>query len=122
MPATKKRQQASSDPLSQFRDGVDGLAQHLRSRRAMGWDPGSFEQIAHEIDRLHGQAVRLDPRWAGMLAQLHSQMSAARVAQHMPDAASTAQLISVVENLLLHLPTTAQPAAIPSSKASGMPS
>ncbi|MGO4552381.1 EAL domain-containing protein [Lysobacter sp. 2RAF19] len=108
MPATKKRQQASSDPLSQLRDGVDGLAQHLRSRRAMGWDPGSFEQIAHEIDRLHGQAVRLDPRWAGMLAQLHSQMSAARVAQHMPDAASTAQLISVAENLMLQLPSAAQ--------------
>ena len=109
MPATKpKRQQASTDPLSQIRGGVDGLAQHLRNRRAQGWDAGSFEQIAHEIDRLHAQAGKLDPKWAGMLMQLHGQISAARVAQHMPDAASTAQLISVAEHLLLQLPSAAK--------------
>ena len=64
----------------------------------------------------------LDPRWAGMLAQLHGQMSSARVAQHMPDAASTAQLISVAENLLLQVPSAAKVAeAEPASRAEAPP-
>jgi EAL domain-containing protein (putative c-di-GMP-specific phosphodiesterase class I)/PleD family two-component response regulator len=110
MPATKtKRLAASNDPFAQFRGGVDGLAQQLRNRRAQGWDPSSFEQIAHEIERLQGMASQHDPRWVSLMAQLHGPISAARVAQRMPDAGATAQLISTVEHLLLQLPTAAKP-------------
>ena len=105
MPATKtKRQAAASDPLSQFRSGIDGLAQQLRLRRAQGWDAGTFEQIAHEVERLHGCAEKLDPQWASLLAQLRGPMSAARVSQRMPDPAATATLIANIEHLLLQLP------------------
>jgi EAL domain-containing protein (putative c-di-GMP-specific phosphodiesterase class I)/DNA-binding response OmpR family regulator len=110
MPATKtKRQTASKDPFAQFRGGVDGLAQQLRNRRAQGWESQTFEQIAHEIERLQGLASQLDQRWASLLAQLHGPMSAARVAQRMPDAGATAQLISTAEHLLLQLPSAGKP-------------
>jgi len=33
MPATKTRKTTSTDPMSQFRSGIDSLAQHLRNRR-----------------------------------------------------------------------------------------
>jgi EAL domain-containing protein (putative c-di-GMP-specific phosphodiesterase class I)/CheY-like chemotaxis protein len=109
MPATKtKRQSTSSDPLSQFRSGIDGLARNLRSRRGQGWDEANFEQIAHEIERLHGLAGQLDPQWASTLAQLRGPMSAARVSQRLPDAAATATLIATAEHLLLQLPPSAQ--------------
>jgi EAL domain-containing protein (putative c-di-GMP-specific phosphodiesterase class I)/PleD family two-component response regulator len=106
MPATRKRQPASNDPLSILRGGVDLLAQQLRNRRAQGWDAGSFEQVVHEIERLHSLAARIDPRWAQMLAQLHGPISAVRVAQRLPDPAQTSMLISTAESLLLQLPSS----------------
>ena len=110
MPATKtKRHVASKDPFAQFRGSVDGLAQQLRNRRAQGWDAGTFEQIAHEIERLQIVAAQFDPRWVSLLAQMHGPISAARVAQRMPDAGATAQLMSTAEHLLLQLPTAGTP-------------
>lgn len=110
MPATKtKRHATPADPLSQLRSGIDGLAQHLRNRRGSGWDEGNFEQIAHEIERLHGLASKVDPQWASALAQLRGPMSAARVAQRLPDAGATASLIAIAEQLLLQLPAAAKP-------------
>lgn len=110
MPATKtKRHAASKDPFAQFRGSVDGLAQQLRNRRAQGWDSGTFEQIAHEIERLQNVASQFDQRWSSLLAQMHGPVSAARVAQRMPDAGATAQMISTVEHLLLQLPTAGKP-------------
>src|SRR5262245_51917417 len=109
MPATKTRKTTSADPMSQFRSGIDTLAQHLRIRRGTGWDEGSFEQIAHEIERLHSVAMHLDPQLASTLAQLRGPMSAARVAQRLPDAAATATLIATAEQLLLQLPAAGKP-------------
>ncbi|MCC8364389.1 EAL domain-containing protein [Lysobacter sp. A6] len=110
MPATKtKRHAASKDPFAQFRGSVDGLAQQLRNRRAQGWDSGTFEQIAHEIERLQNVASQFDQRWSSLLAQMHGPVSAARVAQRMPDAGATAQMISTAEHLLLQLPTAGKP-------------
>ena len=109
MPATKtKRSHASNDALSQFRSGVDALAQQLRLRRGQGWDASAFEQIARDVERLQGAAEKLDAQWASPLAQLRGPLSAARVAQRMPDAAATATMIATVEHLLLQL-TGAKP-------------
>src|SRR4249919_1126277 len=109
MPATKSRNTVPNDPVSQFRSGIDTLAQHLRNRRGTGWDEGSFEQIAHEIERLHSVASHLDPVWASSLAQLRGPVSAARVSQRLPDAGATANMIATAEQLLLKLPTAAKP-------------
>jgi EAL domain-containing protein (putative c-di-GMP-specific phosphodiesterase class I)/CheY-like chemotaxis protein len=109
MPATKTRKTTSTDPMSQFRSGIDSLAQHLRNRRGTGWDEGTFEQIAHEIERLHSVASQLDAQLASTLAQLRGPMSAARVAQRLPDAAATATMIATAEHLLLQLPGAAKP-------------
>ncbi|UHQ20767.1 EAL domain-containing protein [Lysobacter sp. KIS68-7] len=98
-----------NDPVSQFRSGIDTLAQHLRNRRGTGWDEGSFEQIAHEIERLHSVASHLDPQWASSLAQLRGPVSAARVSQRLPDASATATMIATAEQLLLKLPVAAKP-------------
>ena len=105
MPATRsKRTSAPSDPGTQFRNGIDGLALNLRNRRGQGWDATSFEQIAHEIDRLQGLATQVDPQWASTLSQLRGPMTAARNAQHFPDASATASLIATIETLLLKMP------------------
>jgi EAL domain-containing protein (putative c-di-GMP-specific phosphodiesterase class I)/PleD family two-component response regulator len=104
MPATKsKRSSAPNDPGTQFRNGIDGLALNLRNRRGQGWDATSFEQIAHEIDRLQGLATQVDPQWASTLSQLRGPMTAARNAQHLPDASATASMIAAIEGLVLKM-------------------
>ena len=109
---SRSKKPKAGDPLSQFRASVDALAAQLRSRRGQGWDAGTLEQIAHEVERLHNAAGTLDPLWASSLAQLRGPLSAARQAQRLPDAAATANLVATAENLLLQLPLQSEPGTV----------
>jgi EAL domain-containing protein (putative c-di-GMP-specific phosphodiesterase class I)/PleD family two-component response regulator len=98
---TTKRDKA--DLLQKFRSKIDALAATLRNRRGQGWDAAALEQVAHDVDRLHSAAARIDPQWASALAQVRGPLSAARQSQQLPDPAVTASLVSTTEQLLMRL-------------------
>jgi CheY-like chemotaxis protein len=115
---TTKRDKA--DLLQKFRSKIDALAATLRNRRAQGWDAAALEQVAHDVDRLHSAAARIDPQWASALAQVRGPLSAARQSQQLPDPAVTASLVSTTEQLLMRLqaaPGYEQPAQRPAGQS-----
>ena len=91
----------------QLRGRIDRLATQLRHRRTHGWDAAALEQTTHEVERLHAAASRVHPDMASVLAQLRGPLSAACQNQRLPDAASTATLVAMAEQLLLRLPSRA---------------
>lgn len=91
----------------QLRGRIDRLATQLRHRRTHGWDVAALEKTTHEVERLHAAASRIHPDIASVLAQLRGPLSAACQDQRVPDAASTATLVAIAEQLLLRLPSRA---------------
>ena len=103
MSATRSRGRDQAAVLKRFHSKINALATQLRNRRAQGWDGGSLEQVAHEVERLHNDAGKLDAQWAISLAQMRGPLSAARQAQRLPDPAATVSLINATEQLLQRL-------------------
>src|SRR5688500_7752824 len=103
MSAIKTTKREKADLLQKFRGKVDALTATLRNRRAQGWDAAALEQVAHDVDRLHSAAERIDPQWASALAQVRGPLSAARQSQRLPDPAATANLVATTEQLLMRL-------------------
>lgn len=104
MSATESTPREQGDFLQKLRSRIDTLAGQLRQRRTRGWDAGGLEQLAHEVERLHTAASRVDAQWANALAQLRGPLTAARQGQRLPDPAATAGLLATAEQLLARLP------------------
>lgn len=117
MSAIRTDQRSGDRAARELRARIDRFASQLRLRRGGGWDVASLERMAHEAEQLHGAAARVDGPWASVLAQLRGPLSAARQAQRLPDAADTASLIAIVEQLLLRLSRGADPVAAPLPRA-----
>lgn len=103
MSATDSRSRDLDHVLQRFRSKIDSLLAQLRNHRAQGWDAAALEQVAHQVERLHTTAGRIDQHYASPLALMHVQLSSARQTQRLPDPAATATLLATTEQLLQRL-------------------
>ena len=89
--------------LQRLHRRIDKLTAQLRNRRAQGWDQGSFQVIANEVERIHNATSKAAESWVGAIATLRGPLTAARQAARLPDPAATSHLVATAEQLLCRL-------------------